>query len=114
MIGTLLVPFSGRPVVSIPVDHVGDEGTGFESGGFFYALAALTLDDGKEIPVSLAHIVEGECEELLLVVLDLVLLEEINFVSHILHLHEIDVNVILSQLDGQVLHIPLLSLIVYN
>ena len=62
MIGTLLVPFAGRLVVSIQVDHVGDEGTSVESGGIFYPLAALALDVGKEIPGGLAQIVGGECE----------------------------------------------------
>ena len=35
VISTLLVPFSIILVVSIQVDHVGDEGTGVESGGVF-------------------------------------------------------------------------------
>ena len=57
VIGTLLVPFSGRLVVIIQVDHVSDEGTGVESGGIFHPLAALALDVGEEIPGSFSQIV---------------------------------------------------------
>ena len=46
----------------------------------------LALDIGEEIPGGFAQLVEGECEEPLLIVLDPVLLEGINFVSHLLHL----------------------------
>ena len=46
---TLLVPFDGRLLVSIQVDHAANEGTGVESGGTFYPLAALALDIGEEI-----------------------------------------------------------------
>ena len=54
LIVTLLVPLPGRLVIGVQVDHVRKEGTGFESGGLFCPLAALTLDDGDEIPGSLA------------------------------------------------------------
>ena len=49
VIGTLLVPFDSRLVVSIQVYHVGDEGNGVESKGLFHSLTALALDVGEEI-----------------------------------------------------------------
>ena len=62
VIGTLLVPFSGRLVVIIQVDHVGDEGTGVESGGLFHTLDVMALDVGKKIPGSISQLIGGECE----------------------------------------------------
>ena len=62
VIGTLLVPFSSRLLVSIKVDHVRDEVTGVESGGLFYPLSSLALHVGKEISVGSSQLVEGECE----------------------------------------------------
>ena len=59
LIGTLLVPLTGRLVFSIQFDHVGDEGTGVESRGIFNPLAVLALDVGKEIPSNFSQIVEG-------------------------------------------------------
>ena len=48
----------------------------------------------------------------MLVVLDPILSEGINSVLHILHIREVGVNVIHRRLDIQVLHFPLLSLVV--
>ena len=73
VIGTLIVPFTSRHVGSIQVDHVRNEGTGVESGGILYLLAALALDNSEEIPGGFSQLVEGECKEPLLVLLDLVL-----------------------------------------
>ena len=48
----------------------------------------------------------------MLVILDPVILEEIDFVLHLLHLLEVGANVIFARLDGQVLHLPLLGSVV--
>ena len=48
----------------------------------------------------------------MLVILDPILLEGIHFVSHILHLCEVGANIILAQINGWVLHLPLLVLVV--
>ena len=47
VVSTLVVPFSGRLLVSIQVYHVGNEGTGVESGEIFHPLYALAIDVGK-------------------------------------------------------------------
>ena len=44
VIGIMFVPFAGRLIFIIQVDHVGNEGTGVKSGGPFYPLTALELD----------------------------------------------------------------------
>ena len=46
-------------------------------------------------------------EEPLLVVLYAILLERIDFISHILNLYEVGAKIVLSQIDGQVLHVTL-------
>ena len=70
MIGTLLFPLTAIFVFGVQVDNVCYEGTGIESGGIFHPLSALAIDVGKEIPRSLAQLVEDECEEPLIVVID--------------------------------------------
>ena len=112
MIGTLITLLSGRLVVSVQVNHVGNEGTGVESGRFIHPLAVLALDVCEEIPGCLAQIVKGECLKTLIVVIDDFLLEGINLVLNLLHLREVGANAILTQIDGQVLHLPLLGLVV--
>ena len=62
VIGTLIVPLAGRLVVGVQVDHVGDEGTGVESGGLFHTLDVMALDVGKKIPGSISQLIGGECE----------------------------------------------------
>ena len=49
VIGTLLVSLTSIFVVGVQVNHVGNEGTGVDSGGIFHSRAALALDVCKEI-----------------------------------------------------------------
>ena len=49
---------------------------------------------------------------MLLTILDPVLLEEINLVSHLFHLCEVGAELFLAQLDGQIFHIPLFRLVI--
>ena len=44
--------------------------------------------------------------------LDAVLLKRIDFILHILNLYEVDANIILAKIDGQVLHVPLFGSVV--
>ena len=50
VIGNLCVPFTGRILVSIQVDHIRDEGTGVESGGLFTHLLRWDLTSARKSP----------------------------------------------------------------